>query len=116
MTFSTISCDEDDDQNPTETITSIFLGTENISIFAQAVIRADLATIFDDENVNLTVFAPTDEAFAAYLTAEGYDEGIYDVDLDPEVLRQFYLKHKIRHFQQNQFPLSFQRFLFLKKK
>ena len=95
MTFSTISCDEDDDQNPTETITTIAQSTENISIFAQAVIRADLANTFDDENVSLTVFAPTNEAFAAYLTAEGYDEGIYDVDPDPEGLRRILLNHVI---------------------
>lgn len=97
MTFSTISCNEDEDEDikPTETITTIVLSTENLSIFAQAVIRADLANTFDDENVNLTVFAPTDEAFAAFLAAEDYEEGIYDVDINPEILRQILLNHVV---------------------
>ncbi|HEX8577781.1 MAG TPA: fasciclin domain-containing protein, partial [Flavobacterium sp.] len=95
MTFSTVSCDEDDDHNPTETIATIAGRTENLSTLVTALQRADLVNTLNDKDVSYTVFAPTNQAFAAFLQAGGYEGGINDTDLTTEALRRILLNHVV---------------------
>lgn len=89
MTFSTVSCDEEDDDNPTETITIIAQRTENLSIFAQALERTGLRTTLGDPTTSYTVFAPTNEAFRVFL--QDYNNDINNVPVDP--LRHILVNH-----------------------
>lgn len=89
MTFSTVSCDEDDDHNPTETITTIAQRTENLSIFAHALDRTGLRTTLGDPTTSYTVFAPTNEAFRVFL--QDYSNDINNVPVDQ--LRHILVNH-----------------------
>ena len=94
MTFSTVSCDEDDDYNPTETIATIAGRTENLSTLVTALQRAELVSTLNDPKASFTVFAPTNQAFAAFLLAKGYSS-INDPTLTPSALRQILLNHVV---------------------
>jgi uncharacterized surface protein with fasciclin (FAS1) repeats len=60
------SCDKEDDNNPPApgTITSQVVAGANLSLLESAVVKANLATTLEGAGP-FTVFAPTDEAFAA---------------------------------------------------
>ncbi|HLO79479.1 MAG TPA: fasciclin domain-containing protein [Chitinophagaceae bacterium] len=60
------SCDKEDDNSPAApgTITTQVVAGANLSLLESAVVKANLATTLDGAGP-FTVFAPTDEAFAA---------------------------------------------------
>lgn len=92
-----ISCDKDDDTTnpvtPTPASKNIVqLAQENgFNSLAAALTRADLVSALQAEG-NFTVFAPTDEAFAALLEAIGQNS-IDDIPV--EVLKQVLLYHVV---------------------
>jgi len=96
LTFFAIlgtSCDNDDDNStPVDnTITGLASKTPNLSILVQALVKADLATTLKGSGP-YTVFAPTNEAFTSFLTANSYAT-INDVP--KEALTQILLNHVI---------------------
>jgi uncharacterized surface protein with fasciclin (FAS1) repeats len=65
LAFSYTSCDDDDDPTPAPpTITAQVVAGANLSLLESAVVKANLATTLDGPGP-YTVFAPTDDAFAA---------------------------------------------------
>lgn len=92
-TFNSCNTDEDDDdmQDP-QNIVELAQATPNLSSLVDAVVRAGLVDALSDENSNLTVFAPTNDAFAAFLSANGFNS-VNDVPV--EVLEQVLLNHVI---------------------
>jgi len=92
------SCDKDDDTspqvnpNPPVEKNIVQLAQENgFNSLAEALVRADLVSALEADG-NFTVFAPTDEAFDALLSAIG-QESIQDVPV--EVLQQVLLYHVV---------------------
>lgn len=72
---SLVSCSDDDNNNntqPQNSIVDIAASNSNFSILAQAVERAGLTATLDGAG-QLTVFAPTNAAFNAYLDTTPYD-------------------------------------------
>jgi uncharacterized surface protein with fasciclin (FAS1) repeats len=67
------SCSDDDIQTviPDTTITGLASSRTDLSILVQALTRADLATTLQGSGP-FTVFAPTNTAFTAFLSANGY--------------------------------------------
>ena len=82
--ISFASCNNDDPQTTTDTsITSIAVSNPNLSVLVQALTRANLAATLKTTGP-FTVFAPTNTAFNAFLTANGYvTNGVPDVNLVP---------------------------------
>lgn len=73
IAFVSISCNNDDDdssQQP-QTIVSIAKANPNLTSLVAALEKADLATTLNTSG-SYTVFAPTNTAFSAFLTANGY--------------------------------------------
>ncbi|OXA76194.1 Uncaracterized surface protein containing fasciclin (FAS1) repeats [Flavobacterium aquidurense] len=76
IAFVSISCNNDDDddddssQQP-QTIVSIAKADPNLSSLVAALEKADLVTTLNSSG-SYTVFAPTNTAFSAFLTAKGY--------------------------------------------
>ena len=90
-----ISCDDNDDdmtpQTPDTTITSLAVATPDLSILVQALIKADLATTLEG-NGPFTVSAPTNDAFAEFLMANGFKS----LDEVPTAaLKQILLNHVV---------------------
>jgi uncharacterized surface protein with fasciclin (FAS1) repeats len=72
LTF--VACDKNDDPEPTPetpTIAGLAQNTANLSSLVAALKRADLVSVLDGTD-KFTVFAPTNDAFAAFLTANGF--------------------------------------------
>lgn len=91
--FASTSCDNDDD-NPApvdNTITGKAIATSNLSILVQALVKADLATTLQGTGP-YTVFAPTNDAFTAFLSKTPYAT-VNDVPKD--VLTQILLNHVV---------------------
>ncbi|MDI1305891.1 MAG: fasciclin domain-containing protein [bacterium] len=91
--FAATSCDNDDD-NPApvdNTITGKAIATTNLSMLVQALVKADLATTLQGTGP-YTVFAPTNDAFTAFLATTTYAT-INDVPKD--VLTQILLNHVV---------------------
>lgn len=63
--------EEKGDEEALGTAVDVAAGNEDFSILVEAVTAADLGDALADESAELTVFAPTNEAFEAYLEAEG---------------------------------------------
>ena len=81
----------------TQTITETVIDTETLSILEIAVIQANVAEILNSD-AEFTVFAPTDDAFAALLVALGDDfNSLEDFDDEEEIelLRNILLYHVI---------------------
>lgn len=92
VTFASSSCSNDDSNQTTDnTITGIASRTTNLSILVQALTRADLATTLRGTGP-FTVFAPTNEAFATFLTSNGY-ASINDVPV--AALKEILLNHVV---------------------
>jgi uncharacterized surface protein with fasciclin (FAS1) repeats len=92
-TFVFQSCDDDNDvekMDKTNTIVDVAVNAELTSLVA-AVTRADLAGILSEPGAK-TVLAPTNTAFAEFLTANGFDS-VDDVPVD--LLRNILLNHVI---------------------
>jgi len=90
------ACSDSNDRAPTAqepsppppapgTIAEVAAENENFSTLVSAVEAAGLLSVLDDENESLTVFAPTDEAFAA-LPEGALDALLGDVDALTDVL------------------------------
>lgn len=74
VSFASVSCSSDDDDSTPavdNTITGIASKTSNLSTLVQALNRAGLASTLKGSGP-FTVFAPTNDAFATFLTANGY--------------------------------------------
>ena len=91
--FMTVSCNDDDNTVVVvdNTITGKAVATANLSILVQALTKAELATTLKGAGP-FTVFAPTNEAFAAFLTTTPYAT-INDVP--KEALTQILLNHVV---------------------
>ncbi|MFZ9661084.1 MAG: fasciclin domain-containing protein [Chitinophagaceae bacterium] len=65
IAFGALSCKKDESGTPTSTsITAQVVAAANLSLLESAVVKANLATTLDGAG-SFTVFAPTDDAFAA---------------------------------------------------
>ena len=93
--FLAFSCSDDDDNSPAaalpETITELAVATPELSILVDALTMADLAATLDQPG-SYTVFAPTNDAFTAFL-AQNNIPSLNDVAVD--VLTQILLNHVI---------------------
>ncbi|MCF8464791.1 MAG: fasciclin domain-containing protein [Flavobacteriales bacterium] len=87
-TFSSCNKDEDDDMQ--SNIVELASANSNLSSLVAAVQRAGLVEALSDESANYTVFAPTNDAFAAFLTANSFAT-LEDVPVD--LLRSVLLNH-----------------------
>ncbi|MCF8275783.1 MAG: fasciclin domain-containing protein [Flavobacteriales bacterium] len=85
------SCNKDDDDNdPQSNIVELASANSDLSSLVAAVQRAGLVDALSDASANYTVFAPTNAAFATFLSANGFNS----VDEVPvEVLSQILLNH-----------------------
>lgn len=96
----TVSCDDDDMddmdddmEEPTSTILELAQSTESLSTLEAAVGNYDdLVAALGDEDASLTVFAPTDDAFATLLEVLGYS-GLDDIPAD--LLKQVLQYHVV---------------------
>ena len=92
--FVSTSCSSDDDSSTPavdNTITGIASRTANLSTLVSALNRAGLATTLQGSGP-FTVFAPTNEAFATFLTANGYA----NIDAVPvAALKEILLNHVV---------------------
>lgn len=91
LTFSFLSCNDDNDPVVDNTITGLAKTNPNLSILVQALVKADLATTLQGVGP-FTVFAPTDAAFTAFLKTTPYAT-LNDVPKD--VLTQILLNHVV---------------------
>lgn len=74
ISIASVSCNNDDDDNPeqnSKTIVSIAKENPNLSSLVAALEKANLTATLNSSG-NFTVFAPTNTAFSAFLTANGY--------------------------------------------
>lgn len=96
MVLSTVlSCSNDDDAVPMtqpQTITEIASATPDLSNLVAALTKANLAATLN-ESGSYTVFAPTNDAFSAFLSANGF-ASLDDVPVD--LLTQVLLNHVIQ--------------------
>ncbi|OEK07738.1 hypothetical protein A8C32_16670 [Flavivirga aquatica] len=105
LAFATVlllfSCNNDDDDNiqrATQTIAELASNTPNLSKLVSALQRANLVTTLDGSQ-QFTVFAPTNDAFDTFLSANNF-ASIDDVPID--ILTQVLLNHVI----DGEFPSS----------
>lgn len=84
------SCKDDEEEDTTKNIVELAQGNSDLSSLVAAVQRAGLVEALSDESKQYTVFAPTNAAFAAFLTANGYA----NLDAVPEAaLKNLLLNH-----------------------
>ena len=88
-TFTSCNSDDDDDIMQSN-IVELAVATDDLSSLVAAVQRAGLVDALSDESANLTVFAPTNAAFATFLAANDFNS-VDDVPV--EVLQQVLLNH-----------------------
>lgn len=92
-----VACSNDDDNNNEEmmqeetTIVDLAIATDDLSILVDALTAANLVSTLQGEGP-FTVFAPTNEAFGAFLTANGFSS-LEDVPTD--VLTNVLLNHVV---------------------
>ncbi|QIH38106.1 fasciclin domain-containing protein [Flavobacterium sp. Sr18] len=92
FSIAAVSCDDDDNNVVVDnTITGKATATANLSILVQALVKADLATTLKGAGP-YTVFAPTNDAFTAFLATTPYAT-INDVP--KEALTQILLNHVV---------------------
>ena len=85
------SCnDDDDDDDMQQNIVELALSNSELSSLVAAVQRAGLVEALSDASANYTVFAPTNAAFSAFLSANNFNS-VDDVPVD--VLQQVLLNH-----------------------
>ncbi|WP_010134739.1 fasciclin domain-containing protein [Ochrovirga pacifica] len=100
--LSFTSC-SDDDENSTMmddkpmTIGAFVETNQNYSSLNAALIATDLKSVTTDNNQNITVFAPDNTAFSAFLSAKGFANGLADVDTPEEIalVKNILLNHVI---------------------
>jgi uncharacterized surface protein with fasciclin (FAS1) repeats len=88
--MSSCKKDEDDDTDTSKNIVELAQGNSELSSLVAAVEKAGLVDALSDESKNYTVFAPTNAAFNAFLSANGF-ASLDDVPVD--VLTQILLNH-----------------------
>lgn len=73
ISFVSISCNNDDDESSQtpQTIVSIAKANPNLSSLVAALEKAELTSTLNSSG-SYTVFAPTNTAFSAFLSAQGY--------------------------------------------
>lgn len=90
-----ISCDNNDDDmtqtTPDTTITGLAIATPELSILVEALTKANLAATLQGDGP-FTVFAPTNDAFAEFLMANGW-KTLDEVPTD--LLTQVLLNHVV---------------------
>jgi uncharacterized surface protein with fasciclin (FAS1) repeats len=93
LTSFTISCDNDDDPVPSadNTITGLAKANPNLSILVQALTKAELAGALTEVGP-YTVFAPTNDAFVAFLKTTPYATLN---DVPKSVLTEILLNHVV---------------------
>ncbi len=96
VAFLFVACsDDDNDPTPpvveTNTIVDAALGASNLTILVEALTAANLVGTLQGDGP-FTVFAPTDEAFAAFLAANNFAS--LD-DIPDDVLTQVLLNHVV---------------------
>jgi transforming growth factor-beta-induced protein len=93
LSIITLACDNDDDKivMQPETITEIAAATPELSVLVDALTRANLANTLNQAG-SYTVFAPTNDAFTAFLTANNFSSLN---DVPSTVLTQVLLNHVI---------------------
>ncbi len=89
FSFLAVSCDNDNMDDVT-TVASVVAENANFSILADALEAADLTDAVNDRTATLTVFAPTNAAFEAFLSANGFSSLS---DIPTATLRQVLLYH-----------------------
>jgi uncharacterized surface protein with fasciclin (FAS1) repeats len=89
------SCSDDDNPQPTpdNTITGIASRTPDLSILVQALTRAGLADDLQNNNAQLTAFAPNNAAFTAFFQSISPTTTVDNVDLP--TLTKVLLNHVI---------------------
>ena len=92
VSFSSCSEDDDDVIVEEQNIVELAQGNADLSSLVAAATRAGLVDELSDENSNLTVFAPTNAAFSAFLTANGF-ASVDEVPVD--LLTQILLNHVV---------------------
>lgn len=92
VSFSSCSEDDDDVIVEEQNIVELAQGNADLSSLVAAATRAGLVDELSDENANLTVFAPTNAAFSAFLTANGF-ASVDEVPVD--LLTQILLNHVV---------------------
>lgn len=90
LSFTFLSCD--DDENPVDdpTIVEFAQDNANFSTLVDAAVAAGLTDALNDRSANLTLFAPTNAAFDAFLAANNFNS-LNDVPVD--LLRTVLLYH-----------------------
>lgn len=93
-----VACDDDDSNASEQSLNIVELAQSNddLSILVDALIKADLVETVQNSN-NITVFAPTNDAFVAFLgTLDGIDS-LDDFDTEAEIalLRNVLLNHVV---------------------
>lgn len=92
VTLNSCSSDDDNDMvNSDNSIADIVETTDNFSLLAQAMNKADLTYTLDSEG-EFTVFAPTNAAFTTFLEAKGF--ATLD-DVPTPILKEILLNHVI---------------------
>lgn len=99
VAFVSLSCNNDDDNDTSpqpQTIVAIAKGNPNLTSLVAALEKADLATTLNASG-SYTVFAPTNTAFSAFLTANGYaDLNAVPVPALKEILLNHVLAAKVK--------------------
>ena len=88
-----VSCDDDDEMPVDNTITGIASRTADLSILVQALTRAGLSDDLQNSSTQLTVFAPTNDAFNAFFLSISPTTNVNNVDLP--TLTKVLLNHVI---------------------
>ncbi|MFD0990868.1 fasciclin domain-containing protein [Mariniflexile jejuense] len=91
MSIFTMSCNDDDTVKTPETIAEIAIATPGLENLVAALQRAGLVDVLNNTGT-YTVFAPTNAAFATFLSANNF-ASVNDVPVD--VLTQVLLNHVI---------------------
>ena len=94
LTFGIYSCDDDDNENVIEVeanIAELAQADNDLSSFVSALSEANLVAEFEG-STEFTVLAPSNAAFTAFLTENGWDNV---GEVPEEVLRQVLLNHVI---------------------
>ncbi len=90
LSFTFLACDDDDNSMEDPTIVEFAQDNANFSTLVDAVVAAGLVDALNDRSANLTLFAPTNAAFDAFLAANNFNS-LSDVPVD--VLRTVLLYH-----------------------
>lgn len=96
LTLGFTSCNKDDDnmdEQTSNTIADIAVANPNFSILVEALSKADIVNTVADKSANLSVFAPTNDAFVALLG----DLGLNSLDDVPTAtLKMILLYHVVQ--------------------